>query len=165
MKFSNLSGLLPRPRSAGIRLRKYSLFALSPRLANFLTHGLLNSRALQIQRHFLHTTIARHQDVRPPTTFSDPDRPDIFYHLLHPPNSVSDNHPVYAVSFLPSPPPTPTSATILGWLPAQTSTESSGSGLRDFVENSNAVFALSLHWPILIRVAIRGISGYFTRGN
>ncbi|KAF8128712.1 hypothetical protein EV363DRAFT_1170074 [Boletus edulis] len=67
---------------------------------------------------------------------ADPSRPDLFYHLLPP--DPSQSVPVYALSFLPSPPPSPRSATILGWLPAVTeaATEDVDAGLNDFIENS-----------------------------
>ncbi|KAG6380161.1 hypothetical protein JVT61DRAFT_8250 [Boletus reticuloceps] len=67
---------------------------------------------------------------------ADPSRPDLFYHLLPP--DPSQSIPVYALSFLPSPPPSSHSATILGWLPAVTeaATEDVDAGLNDFVENS-----------------------------
>jgi hypothetical protein len=59
-------------------------------------------------------------------SFSDPNRPDLFYHLL--PTSP----PTFALSFLPTPPPRPRSATILGWLPAAAGEDA---GLNDFSEN------------------------------
>ena len=71
------------------------------------------------------------------TSFPDPTRPDIFYHLINPPNPRSKHHPAFAISFLSSPPPSPDSRTILGWLHAATAAESdSGAGLNDFLENS-----------------------------
>lgn len=70
---------------------------------------------------------------------ADPSRPDLFYYLLPLPREPdhSQSTPVYALSFLPTPPPSPRSATILGWLPAVTNagTEDVDAGLNDFVEN------------------------------
>ena len=70
---------------------------------------------------------------------ADPSRPDLFYHLLPFPREQdhSQSNPVYALSFLPAPPPSSGSATILGWLPAVTEagTEDVDAGLNDFVEN------------------------------
>jgi hypothetical protein len=42
---------------------------------------------------------------------------------------------VYALSFLPSPPPTADSSTIIGWLPAGTKSNGEEAGLNDFEEN------------------------------
>ncbi|KAH0831166.1 hypothetical protein J3R83DRAFT_13742 [Lanmaoa asiatica] len=71
---------------------------------------------------------------------ADPSRPDLFYHLLPFPREPdpSKTIPVYALSFLPAPPPSPRSATILGWLPAVTEagSEDVDAGLNDFIENS-----------------------------
>ena len=66
-------------------------------------------------------------------SFPDPDRPDLFYHLFLPPTSLSSTTPVFALSFLPDPPPSLLSASVIGWLPA--SGEGDGAGLNDFVEN------------------------------
>lgn len=66
-------------------------------------------------------------------SFPDPDRPDLFYHLFAPPTALSSTMPVFALSFLASPPSSILSSTILGWLPA--SGEGDGAGLNDFVEN------------------------------
>ncbi|KAF8653688.1 hypothetical protein AX16_003838 [Volvariella volvacea WC 439] len=94
-------------------------------------------------------------DGPPPssTSFSDPSRPDLFYHLLEPPTPLpaSSSHlPAFAISFLPGSPPRKDSKTIIGWLPAQTSAaaqsehmegslpeevEAEGAGLNDFREN------------------------------
>jgi hypothetical protein len=75
-----------------------------------------------------------------PSSFSDPSRPDLFYHLLGPPNPLSPNLPAFAVSFLDEPPPIPNSSTIIGWLPA--ASEGSGkqaASLGDFKENRKHV--------------------------
>ncbi|KAG8216038.1 hypothetical protein J3R82DRAFT_8035 [Butyriboletus roseoflavus] len=83
------------------------------------------------------TPLRRWSSSQAPT--ADPSRPDLFYHLL--PFSREPDHsqsiPIYALSFLPAPPPSPGSATILGWLPAITEagTEDVDAGLNDFVEN------------------------------
>lgn len=75
------------------------------------------------------------------TSFSDPDRTDLFYHLL---NSQTE-HPfpgrprVFAVSFLGHPPSTPDSETIIGWLPAVEAGTGQHVGLHDFKENREAL--------------------------
>jgi hypothetical protein len=93
------------------------------------------------------------------TVFPDPNRPDLFYHLVHAPTPVSRTLPAYAVSFLKATPPSVNSAAILGWLPAQThasgSDEALGgkeqtSALNDFKENRESVYSkfqvLLSHW-------------------
>lgn len=67
-------------------------------------------------------------------SFPDPERPDLFYHLFHPP--VSSSIPVFALSFLPEPPKSVESCTVIGWLPANAGEQEEGdAGLNDFVEN------------------------------
>lgn len=71
-----------------------------------------------------------------PTTFTDPARSDLFYHLVPPPNPLSSVRPAFAVSFLESPPPSSKSSTVLGWLPAEAPGKEDEAGLNDFEENS-----------------------------
>lgn len=54
------------------------------------------------------------------TVFPDPNRPDLFYHLVHAPTPVSNTLPAFALTFLDDSPPTADSSTVIGWLPAQT---------------------------------------------
>ncbi|KAI6038623.1 hypothetical protein EDC04DRAFT_1927254 [Pisolithus marmoratus] len=72
---------------------------------------------------------------------ADSDRPDLFYHPISIPHSVdsSSSTPVYALSFLPTPPSSSRSATVIGWLPAIAKGTSGDieAGLDDFVENPN----------------------------
>ena len=79
------------------------------------------------------TTTTHSQANTAAESFPDPDRPDLFYHLFLPPTSLSSTTPVFALSFLPDPPPSLLSASVIGWLPA--SGEGDGAGLNDFVEN------------------------------
>ena len=74
------------------------------------------------------------------TSFADPTRPDLFYHLLHPPTPFSSSLPMFALSFLPAPPPIPDSCTIIGWLPAATEGADGEAGLNDFKENRASFF-------------------------
>ena len=82
--------------------------------------------------------------------FPDPNRPDLFYHLVNPPTAISKSLPAFALSFLNHPPPRVDSSIILGWLPAETymtdspgisgmdhahQTRETSTGLRDFVGN------------------------------
>ncbi|KXN85892.1 hypothetical protein AN958_10734 [Leucoagaricus sp. SymC.cos] len=88
----------------------------------------------------------------PAQSFSDPSRPDLFYHVVQAPTPMSETLPAYALSFSSEKPPSSSSATILGWLPTQdkpstrantTSTaRTSNEGdatLGDFVQNSKFV--------------------------
>ncbi|KAJ3482018.1 hypothetical protein NLI96_g7278 [Meripilus lineatus] len=77
----------------------------------------------------------RLSDDLPPTSFSDPERPGLYYHLFEPPTSVSSTSPVFAISFLPGAPLVAESKTVLGWLPAQTFGGDGEAGLNDFRQN------------------------------
>ncbi|KAF8814687.1 hypothetical protein BYT27DRAFT_7229259 [Phlegmacium glaucopus] len=87
--------------------------------------------------------------------FPDPNRPDLFYHVVNPPTPLSKYLPAFALSFLNHTPPRVDSSTVLGWLPAETymtdspdtpdhphQTKETSAGLRDFVENSKFVTLL-----------------------
>ncbi|KAI0289958.1 hypothetical protein BC826DRAFT_1029189 [Russula brevipes] len=109
-------------------------------LPTLATHGRLlhaPSFAFAVRR----STSARAFSCSPPssslqtTTFEDPSRSGLFYHLVSPPTPLSDTHPVFAISLLPDPPPSSESSTVLGWLPAETPGDDRDAGLNDFVEN------------------------------
>lgn len=78
------------------------------------------------------------------TTFEDPSRKGLFYHLVPPPTPLSATRPAFAVSLLGDAPHSPESSTILGWLPAETPEDDGNAGLNDFVEN-RALRCPSLH--------------------
>ncbi|KAK7461109.1 hypothetical protein VKT23_009035 [Stygiomarasmius scandens] len=86
-------------------------------------------------RRFLSSPSAEPSSPADSTSFPDPSRPDLFYHLIYPPSPLSDILPVYALSFLPDSPPKPDSASIIGWLPAQAEGNDNEAGLNDFKEN------------------------------
>ena len=82
--------------------------------------------------------------------FPDPNRPDLFYHVVNPPTPLSKSLPAFAISFLRHSPPRVDSSTVLGWLPAETymtdspdtpgmdhahQNKETSAGLRDFVGN------------------------------
>lgn len=72
------------------------------------------------------------------TSFADPDRPELFYHLYHPPTSISRSSAVFAVSFLENAPAEVESCAVIGWLPAESEAatgESEEAGLNDFRPN------------------------------
>ncbi|KAF5346474.1 hypothetical protein D9756_010029 [Leucocoprinus leucothites] len=52
-------------------------------------------------------------------SFSEPSRPDLFYHIVQAPTPISKTLPAYALSFSSEKPPSSLSTTIIGWLPAQ----------------------------------------------
>jgi hypothetical protein len=81
------------------------------------------------------------------TTFEDPSRKGLFYHLVPPPTPLSATRPVFAVSLLADAPPSPESSTALGWLPAETPGDDGNAGLNDFVEN-RALRCPSLHFDV-----------------
>ncbi|PIL29099.1 hypothetical protein GSI_09147 [Ganoderma sinense ZZ0214-1] len=87
--------------------------------------------APQLNRNFSLST--PRQNTAASQSFADPDRSDLFYHLFTPPTSLSSANPVFALSFLPAPPPSVVSSSVIGWLPA--SGQGEGAGLNDFVEN------------------------------
>lgn len=70
-----------------------------------------------------------------PLPMTDPTRPDLFYHLISPPNPLSAHVPAYALSFLATPPRTSAASAVIGWLPAQSGGEGQEAGLNDFKEN------------------------------
>ncbi|KAJ6511284.1 hypothetical protein C8R47DRAFT_964128 [Mycena vitilis] len=67
-------------------------------------------------------------------SFTDPARPDLHYHLVDPPTPLSSQLPAFALSFLPA--PSSNSSTVIGWLPAATTSSEDDAGLNDFKENS-----------------------------
>ncbi|KAJ7507215.1 hypothetical protein B0H11DRAFT_1705976 [Mycena galericulata] len=83
--------------------------------------------------------------VPPSTSFSDPTRPDLHYHLVDPPTPLSSRLPAFALSFLPNR-PSNGSSTVIGWLPAATTANDDEAGLNDFVENPK--FRVLLHEAI-----------------
>ncbi|KAH9077617.1 hypothetical protein EDB83DRAFT_2344878 [Lactarius deliciosus] len=85
-------------------------------------------------RHFASTRSFKDQFSQT-TTFEDPSRKGLFYHLVPPPTPLSDTRPVFALSFLANPPPSSESSTVLGWLPAETPGDDREAGLNDFVQN------------------------------
>jgi len=76
-----------------------------------------------------------HSQTQTTTSFEDPSRKGLFYHLVPPPTPLSDSRPAFAISLLADPPPSSESSTVLGWLPAETPGDDRGAGLNDFVEN------------------------------
>ncbi|KIM92261.1 hypothetical protein PILCRDRAFT_810317 [Piloderma croceum F 1598] len=65
----------------------------------------------------------------------DPNRPDLFYHLLAPPTPMSSSLPAFGLSFISKPPYSADSSVIIGWLPAASEGEGQEAGLNDFKEN------------------------------
>jgi hypothetical protein len=87
-------------------------------------------------RHFTSSSArALPSSHSPSTTFEDPSRKGLFYHLVPPPTPLSATRHVFAVSLLAHAPPSAKSSTVLGWLPAETPGNDRDAGLNDFVEN------------------------------
>lgn len=123
----------------------------------FLTLAILHVERLappHSPRHFTSSPAHALPSDRPSpeiptsTTFEDPSRKGLFYHLVPPPTPLSDTRPAFAVSLLADAPPSPESSTVLGWLPAETPGDNRGAGLNDFVEN-RALRCSSLHFGVL----------------
>ena len=115
------------------------LSALLPRNAPISFYSSLSPR---ISRQ--HHRATRFYSSQSSTSFADPDRSELYYHLIHPPSSVSDVTPVFALSFLPHAPRTADSASVIGWLPAL---EGEEAGLNDFKENRTYVHHIATLLP------------------
>jgi hypothetical protein len=104
-------------------------------------------------RHFTSSPVHALPSAKPPpeiptsTTFEDPSRKGLFYHLVPPPTPLSATRHAFAVSLLADAPPSPESSTVLGWLPAETPGDDCNAGLNDFVEN-RALRCPSLHFDV-----------------
>ena len=85
-------------------------------------------------RHLSSTRSLKDQSSQT-TTFEDPSRKGLFFHLVPPPTPLSATRPVFAVSLLADPPTFSESSTVLGWLPAETPGDDREAGLNDFVQN------------------------------
>ncbi|TFY77743.1 hypothetical protein EWM64_g6271 [Hericium alpestre] len=122
-------GILTLPR------RQLATSTLSPTRISFARQSTFTT--VQLRRFT--STPSRTEDQghgeQETISFADPTRPDLFYHLVPVPQSLTAlAGPVFAVSILPAPPPTPDSHTIMGWLPAEAGEDA---GLNDFRENPN----------------------------
>ncbi|KII91826.1 hypothetical protein PLICRDRAFT_105407 [Plicaturopsis crispa FD-325 SS-3] len=95
------------------------------------------------------------------TSFADPTRGDLFYHLVEPPTPVSSEEPAFALSFLSTPPPSAESATIIGFLPATSHGPDQEAGLNDFRENPK--FRTILHEAIRAGLS-EGVDDIWTNG-
>ncbi|KAJ7481540.1 hypothetical protein FB451DRAFT_1236331 [Mycena latifolia] len=130
-----------------MQARFYSLtrtVALCSRVRLLNAPRLSSSVSFPLTRYALshrHTTRQQHP-YSTSTSFTDPARPDLHYHLVDPPTPLSPNLPVFALSFLSSS-PSAGSSTILGWLPARATGNDEGAGLNDFKENPK--FRVLLH--------------------
>ena len=84
----------------------------------------------------------------------DPNRSDLFYHVVNPPTPLSKTLPAFAISFLHHSPPRLDSSTVLGWLPAETymtgspdadyQNKETSASLRDFVGNREYYLQLAV---------------------
>ncbi|KAK7019836.1 hypothetical protein R3P38DRAFT_1224702 [Favolaschia claudopus] len=132
------------------RISATTKFALALRLRPPSHFPSLPSRTLVISslyrlRPILHVPSRRRFNSTSPesSTFTDPNRPDLHYHLVNPPTPLSKDAPAFALSFVAE---SPSRSTVLGWLPAATTGEDHEAGLNDFVENPE--FRTLLHQAI-----------------
>ena len=75
---------------------------------------------------------------------ADPERPDLFYHLLEPPSAASTTNYVYGLSFLNTLKlrGDARSSQIIGYLPASADGRAIVAGLNDFRENRESAVDL-----------------------
>ncbi|KAJ7747893.1 hypothetical protein DFH07DRAFT_830486 [Mycena maculata] len=137
-RFCSLTTAAFTPRVCFFRVPRISTSSLSRALCP--TRHVPPPVQVNRQRHSYSTSC-----VPPSTSFADPTRPDLHYHLVDPPTPLSSRLPAFALSFLPSPPSTG-SSTVVGWLPAATATDNAEAGLNDFKENPE--FRVLLHEAI-----------------
>jgi len=122
---------LPTPLAGHGRLGPFSSFAIRRfTSARIVSDGPSSSSSSSSSQAQAQTT----------TSFEDPSRKGLFYHLVPPPTPLSDSRPAFAVSLLADPPPSSESSTVLGWLPAETPGDDRVAGLNDFVENRALLF-------------------------
>ncbi|KAJ7704348.1 hypothetical protein B0H17DRAFT_1039333 [Mycena rosella] len=107
---------------------------LRPPNARRLSFSVPLSPARHVSSHRYATRQRHPYSTSSESSFTDPSRPDLHYHLVDPPTPVSSRLPAFALSFLPSS-PLASSSTVLGWLPAATTGTDDGAGLNDFKEN------------------------------
>lgn len=125
-QYSRITGPL-RPRSRNIP-RYIDTFKQS----NIFQQGQRHSRIPELTKPYTRNYVTDSNVA--PTSFSDPSRPDLYYHLVHL-ESTTSTQPVFALSFLPTPPSSADSSTVIGWLPASTLQGDDEAGLNDFKQN------------------------------
>lgn len=108
---------------------------------NFLRLSTFVTRPARSTAHWRFQGYARVSTSTPASpagngSFEEPTRPGVFYHIVQAPNPLSRTQPAFALSFLPTPPKSTASSTIVGFLPAEEGNASDeGLGLHDFKEN------------------------------
>ncbi|KAJ7756956.1 hypothetical protein B0H16DRAFT_1537533 [Mycena metata] len=126
--------VVARPQARLIPSRS-AAYCVSFRPAQYTSPSRPHSNRLTRQRYYSTSN----------ESFTDPSRPDLRYHLVEPPTPLSSELPAFALSFLPTP-PSSNSSTVIGWLPAATSSSNDEAGLNDFKENPK--FRVLLHEAI-----------------
>jgi len=135
--------------------RRPLLYAVNPRSARrqSLQQPIPPQSNAQPGKRFRTANCSQFTDI----VFPDPNRPDLYYHFVNPPTPLSLTLPTFALSFLRQSPPSVDSATVIGWLLAQThkanvSEASTGSSeplqsdasLQDFRENRKLQYSIHL---------------------
>jgi hypothetical protein len=138
------------PATAAVCARYYHHHSL----LRFRTSTAVSRRVHPTFSHAYFHRTCQHSNASPnvsgqqKTSFQDPERPDLYYHLVGPPTPASASQPAFALSFLPTLPEPADSSAIIGWLPAaleQNSGQGQGeAGLNDFVENGDHFVVRSL---------------------
>jgi len=97
---------------------------------------------------------------------ADPERPDLFYHLLEPPSTVSSTNYVFGLSFLNAlkPEDGAQSPRIVGYLPASEGGHAIKAGLNDFRENRKSATDLGGSSSLTASSGSR-VQGNFAQGN
>ncbi len=132
------------PPSCGNRHPRHLVTSTSTRasLTSLLPNAhchLVNHYGYSSSHHPRHLTASA--STRPPLT--DPAHPNLHYHFVERSPTASDSpirYAHFALSFLEERPALEGgSASVLGWLPAEASSEGEESGLNDFVENRECI--------------------------
>lgn len=79
----------------------------------------LPSRCISNKPCHISLTFRQYSSQMTDVVFPDPNRRDIFYHLIYAPTPVSNSLPAFALSFLNEPPRAVDAPSVIGWLPAQ----------------------------------------------
>ncbi|KAJ6613578.1 hypothetical protein B0H10DRAFT_2047783 [Mycena sp. CBHHK59/15] len=130
MQTLRLCGLARTAARARLNVSRTSVFSASFRVPP--------TRRLNTPPRYRYSTLG--------TSFADPTRPDLYYHLVDPPTPLSSSLPAFALSFLPRAPPSSASSTVVGWLPAAVTESDGEAGLNDFRENPQ--FRILLHQAV-----------------
>ncbi len=136
--FRTSEALTTRPATAAASYRSLFRSAVaSRRVCRILPLGPTFSLARFHRSCQRSNSLSPSPELSSQTSFSDPERSDLYYHLVDPPTAVSASQPAFALSFLSMRPKTADSSAIIGWLPAVSGQGQGEAGLNDFKENGD----------------------------